>query len=165
MRPRIFVFLLALMLAAASASAQIPSTASPASVVSLGVGANGIWNASADPFPADVEAAAGAVGSLSPHLSLVANGEYGFARAYFRGAAGLRVTATDVDNRDFSIGLGVSYHVASAQFINEWAPEAAVGYRPWPARFPKLALVGLSWYGLQSKVVTTTLGARWRVSL
>lgn len=160
---KLLLFTLALIvLSPWAAFAQTPPSAS---VLSLGVGGNGIWCSSATPFAADVEAAGNAAASLSPHLSLVGGGAWGFAHSYLRGSIGARVTATDVQNPDFSVGFGVSYRVASAEFQNEWTPEAAVGWRPWPQRYPQVTMVGVGWYGMDSHETAATLGVRWRVSL
>lgn len=162
---KLLLFLIALMALSPFAAAAQDADKPEASVISLGVGGNGIWCSDAIPFAADVEAAGNAAASLSPHLSLVGGGAWGFAHSYLRGNIGARVTATDADNPDFSVGFGISYRVASAEFQNEWTPEAAVGWRPWPERFPQVTMVGVGWYGMDSHETAATIGVRWKVSL
>lgn len=159
MRPKTFLFLLALMLAAASSQS---ATLSDSFAIYGGV--NGVAFTNADPWNGDVEAAGNASASLSPHISAVGSVDYGFSHAYFRTSVGARVTATDVNNPDFSVGLGIQYRSASVVELrpNEWAPDVSVGLRPWPAKYPNLLLVAQGWYGLDTNRSGASAGARWR---
>jgi len=152
----------AAVLLAAPALAQAPTP----TLAVLYAGANGVWFDDA-PFRSEIEACANGRASLSPHLSAVGSLNYGFSRAYFRSSVGVRATATDTENPNFSLGLGIQYHMASITGLrpNEWAPEVAVGYRPWPERWPRWSLTGLGWYGLDTNRATADLGVRYRLNL
>jgi hypothetical protein len=136
-------------------------------VTNLYAGANGIWFSNGTAEKADVEAAGNASMSLSPHLSAVGSVDYGFAHSYIRSSAGARVTASDVQNPDFSIGLGIQYHFSSVEWMrpNEWAPDASFGWRPWPGQYPRISLTGLAWYGLESQKAACNLGVRYKFSI
>jgi hypothetical protein len=133
-------------------------------VVDLRAGANAIFFGDADPWNADAEAALNGSASLSPHITLVGSIDYGFSHAYFRSTGGARITATDVDDPNFSIGLGIQYHTASVAELrpDEWCPEIAVGWRPWPASYPRLSLTALGWYGLETNRSRADVGVRYR---
>ena len=141
----------------------VPARAS-SDLFALYAGANGAFFGQADPWNADVEAALNGKASLSPHVSAVGSVNYGFSHSYFRSTVGARVTASDVDNPDFSIGLGIQYHTASVADLrpDEWCPDVAVGWRPWPTTQPDLSLTALGWYGLTSTHSGATLGVRYR---
>src|SRR3990172_2894570 len=126
------------------------------------VGGNGIWWADTA-YPSDFEAGANAAASLSPHISAVASGWYGFAHSYVRAAGGFRITASDPANENFSIGIGAQYHVSSEPAIHpeELAFDTSIGYRPWPIEQPKLTLVAQGFYGMESKSASVLAGARW----
>jgi hypothetical protein len=138
-----------------------------ANTTSLAAGINGVWFDGPDAPGPDVEASLNGAMSLSPHLSLVGSADWGLTSTYLRSTVGARVTATDVDNADFSVGLGIQYHSASVASLrpNEWCPDVALGLRPWPARWPSVALVGLGWYGLESGRAGCSVGGRWRFNL
>jgi hypothetical protein len=145
--------------------ATVPALAAPPSLASLALGVNGIWaDGETQPW-SDVEACANGAVSLQPHISAVGSVNYGFVNAYYRSTAGVRVTATDVNNRDFSVGVGMQYHLSNKLQPNEWCPDVAVGYRPWPKTLPAVTLTGLGWYGLDTKRAGADLGVRWRFSL
>lgn len=138
------------------------ASAEPAIKVAAGV--NGAWldgpNAA---WPADVEAGATGSASLSPHISLVGSGFYGFSHSYFRYDAGARVTATDVDNPDFNAFLGIKYRGGSTIDVrpNEWAPDAGFGWRPFPQISPNVVVGVDAGYGLQSNRVLATVAVRY----
>jgi hypothetical protein len=144
--------------------------ATPA-VASLYAGVNGVWfQDTADvpaPFKADIEAVGHGKISLSPHLSGVGTVAYGFSNTYFRYSAGGRVTVTDTENKNFSMGLGIEYRGASIPGLkpDEWCPGAAVGVRPWPDHWPKLIVGGEGWYGLETGRAGMALAARWQFDL
>lgn len=137
-------------------------------VVKVAVGVNGVWfdgvNAA---FPSDVEAGMTGRASLSPHISVVSSAFYGFDHSYFRGSVGPRITISDVENRDFSMGLGIQYEWASEVEVrpNEWAPAAAVGFKPWPLQAPKVIVGGDASYGLTSNKVRATIAVRYALDL
>ena len=135
-------------------------------VVKVYAGFNGAWfDGPAVSFPNDFEAGGGASASLSPHLSGVASVYYGFDHSYIRSAVGGRVTATDVNDPDFSVGLGFQYHGGSEPEVgpNEWAPDASFGWRPAPDKMPRLIVVGQGAYGLTSQKVRVIAGLRWAI--
>jgi opacity protein-like surface antigen len=156
MRPRTFMFLLALMLAAAT-----PVLADEI-VYQAALGASAIWFDN-EARPSDVEGSINGSASLSPHISAVANAAFGFDHSYVSGAAGLRFTVTDAMDRDFSIGLGIQRHMSSEPALRpeEWAPDVSVGWRPWSSS-PRVILAAISSYGLDSNTATVSVGVRYK---
>lgn len=150
---RLFLVLL-MLLVPAMAQAQ-------AKVFGLALAANGVWFDD-DTSPADFELGAAVKASLSPHISAVGDLAYGVDHSYIRGAAGVRVTATDVDNKNFSVGLGIQYHVCNKEELRpeEWAPDATVGWRPWP-NVPEVVLIARGQYGLTSNEALALVGVRY----
>lgn len=137
-------------------------------IVKLAAGVNAAWFTGPETsFPSDIEACGNAAMSLSPHLSLVGDAAYGFDHSYFRGSGGARVTVTDTENPNFSVGLGISYHAASEPGVrpNEWCPEAAVGWLPFAERWPALSAVAKAGYGLKEKGSFAQAGLRWKIKL
>ena len=137
-------------------------------VVSVWGGVNGAWFDGPDTaFPADLEVGGNAAASLSPHLSAVGAVYYGFDHSYVRWSAGGRVTVTDVDNKDFSVGLGLQYRGASEAELqpNEWAYDASFGVKPFAAKWPKLSVVGQGWYGIESQRAGAILGLRYMLPI
>lgn len=133
-----------------------------------GATVRGIWFTGDNiPFKADIEGGGVLSASLSPHISAVGSAAYGFSNAYVRGSAGARFTASDVTNPNLSVGLGIQYHVSSKTALqpNEWAPDASVGVKPWPAKWPNWTLTALGWYGLQSNRGAVDAGVTYRFSL
>lgn len=111
----------------------LPAHAGVWGAASLGVGAGGGWLAQAgEKSVGNFEAVGKGAVSLTPHVSVVGGIAYGFQDTYLRGSVGARITATDVNDRTFSIGIGISKHFASEQgfSLNEWAAEAAIGWKP-----------------------------------
>lgn len=157
---RKLLILAALLLVAAPVHAQAPS------VVKAAIGANGVWFDDTAK-PSDFELGGNVRASLSPHIAAVGAGYYGFSNSYLRGSAGIRITATDVDNPDFSVGLGMQYNFSSEPSIRpeEWTPDASIGWRPWPAEMPNVILVAQGSYGLDSNTAYVIVGARYALSL
>ena len=127
------------------------------------VGVNGIWFDARDGYQhADIEGSLNAKASLQPHISLVGSGAYGFRGSYYRYAAGVRITATDARDRDFNVGIGFQYRGSGSETLkpDEWAPDASIGWRPWPAVLPGIILGAQGWYGIDSKVGGVLAGAR-----
>lgn len=156
------LFMLAALIALAVLA--FPAAASTNGVVAAHVGANGVWFVDADPYQADVEAAGTLSASLSPHVSLVGGAEWGVCNSYVRGQAGARITVTDVNDPNFSIGVGAQYRMASKAVLrpNEWAADVSLGYRPFPVEYPRLSLVAQGWYGFDTHRAGALVGARWR---
>jgi len=138
-----------------------------ANTTSLAAGVNGVWFDGVDAPGPNLEASAHGAMSLSPHLSLVGSLGWGLTDTYLRSAVGFRVTVTDVDNQNFSAGIGIQYHNGSVASLkpSEWCPDVTVGLRPWPEKVPQVALVAAGWYGLESNRAGCSAGARWRFDL
>lgn len=133
--------------------------------VKVAVGVNGVWlNGPAVEFTKDVEGAVVASASLSPHISLVGHGFYGFSGNYVRYDGGARITATDVDDPNLSLYLGIVYRDGSTEAVRpaEWAPDAGIGWRPNPSAWPHIILGADAAYGLQSQRVTSYAAIRWQ---
>lgn len=159
----------AAMLGGALLLAPAPARAADLSdVVRFYGGVNGAWfDGPEAAFPQDVEVGGNGRASLSKHLSGVGAVYYGFDHSYVRWSVGGRITATDVDNPDFSVGLGIQYHGASQNDLGpgEWAPDASFGWRPSPELYPRLVVVGQGGYGLTSNTVRVILGLRWAIPI
>jgi len=157
MKLTLVVIPLLAVLLAAPAPAQTPV---PDKLFGVAGGVNGIWfDATGD---ADVEAAANVRASLSPHISLVASGARGFRARYWRYSGGVRITATDVNDKTFSIGLGYEYRGSDSAALkpDEWAGTATLGWKPWPKVFPPLVLGLYAWYGVESNTAGAAANAR-----
>jgi hypothetical protein len=154
-----------ILLTLAALLMAMPAVAQPmlawTDVVGVYVGANGQWY-DQELYPSDVEVGGSAKASLSPHISLVGESFYGLAESYLRGAAGFRITATDIENRDFSIGIGACYHVSSSPALRpeEWAGDVTIGYRPWPADMPAMILLARGVYGFETEQASALVGLR-----
>jgi len=136
--------------------------AAKSGLLTISAGVNGAWlsEASVNTFPS-VEAGGTVSSSLSPHVSLVGSGFYGFADQYVRYTAGGRITATDTTNPNFNVYLGAVYRGGDRAAVqpSEWAPDAGFGWRPnvaWP-----LVLGADAGYGLQSHNVLSYVALRY----
>lgn len=138
--------------AALALALAAPSHAANAwQALSVGIGGGGIWvDEGQGPAFRDVEAGVVAAVSLTPHVSVVGGASYGVDRAYVRGSGGVRLTATDVNDPTFSIGVGVSRHYVSepGSGLDEAAAEAAIGWRPLAGS--RVLLTGLAAYGIDT---------------
>lgn len=150
------MLVLCLLLLAAPAAAQ-------EKVFKLYGGANAIWFDGPNGLPSDFELGAAGRASLSPHLSLVGSGWYGFSESYLRGTVGARITATDVENKDFSIGIGPEYQLSSEPKPRpeEWCAVVSLGWRPWPETQPNLVVGGQGIYGFESNQASAVLALRY----
>jgi hypothetical protein len=151
---------------AALAGILIVSDGHAGDLASLYLGANGVF-LNNGPFNSDVEGQFNGKVSLSPHLTAVGSADYGVINRYWRSAIGGRVTSTDVENPNFSIGLGVQYRTYGMKAMgpNEWAPDVSVGYRPWPKQLPRVIVGAQGWYGLSSEKAGMELAARYQFKL
>lgn len=141
-----------------------PARSAPADALRLYAGANAVWlDGPGAAFPADFEASGNASASLSPHLTLTGALAYGFSNSYLRWDGGVRVTATDAANPDFDLSLGIEYRGGSISAVqpSEWAPYAAVGWRPDPVRWPAVTLGAKSSLGLTSDRTVSYLAVRY----
>lgn len=128
------------------------------------VGANGAWlTGPAAAWPADLEAQGNVWASISPHMDLYANGVYGFTHSYLRGEGGVKVTATDVENRNFNLYLKVGYRGGSIDALQpaEWAYGAGFGWCPLPEQFPRFLIVGDAGQGHTTDRTIAYLGGRY----
>lgn len=121
----------------------------------FGVGAQGAWyNGSSD---GDMEATARAAVSVTPHISLVGGAAYGFSHTYLRESLGARITATDVSDSSFSVGMGISRHFRSEPGgLQEWAGEAAIGWKPLASS--SVLVTAMAAYGIESRTPFITAG-------
>ena len=157
-----YAIILAALLAATAAQAQ--ETYPAAKVFGLALGASGVWyDAAGADNPSDVELGVHARASLSPHISAVGSGAYGLDNQYVTAAGGVRVTATDVKDRTFSIGIGIQYRWYDDELFApaEWEPDVAVGWKPWEDA--PVIVTGTGAYGLDSERPRATLGVRYRL--
>lgn len=131
--------------------------------IKLYAGGNAIWYDGVYDLPSDFELGGSGRASLSPHISLVSGVYYGIDHSYLRGAAGLRMTATDVNDPDFSVGFGIARHASTEPAIRpeEWATDATVGWRPWPVTMPKVVVGAQGSYGLTSRQASLLAGLRY----
>lgn len=139
-----------------------PAWAEP--VPAFYVGANAVWF-NADATPSDFEVGGTARASLSPHISAVGSAFYGTNHSYLVGEVGVRVTATDVNNKDFSIGIGLEYQASSAPELRpeEWLGKVVIGYRPWPAEMPAVTIGAGAQYGLTTTENGAFAAVRYRI--
>lgn len=135
-------------------------------VIKVYAGANGIWFDGPSPAPSDFELGGNARASLSPHISVVGSGYYGLGESYFRGSGGVRLTATDVTDPDFSVGIGLQYQASTKPSIRpqEWAPDVSVGWKPF-AQIPRLTIGAQGSYGLKSNKAYLIAAARYALNL
>ncbi len=64
---------------------------------------------------------------------------------------------------NFSIGLGPSYNVSSKHELRpqEWTGDVRMGWRPYPEKWPRIALGAQGSYGFTSEQVYGLIGARY----
>lgn len=128
----------------------------------FGVGVQGAWFNGTD--NGDIEAAGKAAVSITPHISVVGGLAYGFAATYLRESVGARITATDVNDQTFSMGIGMSRHFRSEPGgLDEWAGEAAIGWKPFTSS--RVLVTALAAYGLDSRDPFVTAGVVLPVSI
>lgn len=129
-------------------------------VLKLYAGANGVWYDGPNGFPSDYEAVLAPRISLTPHLSLVGSAAYGFIHQYTRGGGGARVTITDVNDPNFSIGLGGEYQVSNDHSLRpeEWTSTVNIAWKPWAG---KLIIGAQGAYGFDSDKAWATVAARY----
>lgn len=131
-------------------------------VIRAYVGANGIWYED-EVRPSDFEATGNVRASLSPHISLVGGAFYGVEHSYLRGSAGVRLTATDVNDPNFSVGVGLQYHASSEPAVRPegFAPDVSIGWRPRPETWPAIIFVGQGAYLTEVDEMFFVLGVRY----
>ena len=157
-------YVVAVLALLAATAVQAQTTPAPAKVFGIALGAHGVWIDAAEAAnPSDVEAGVHARASLSPHITLVGSADYGFDNQYITAAGGLRITATDVKDKSFSVGVGLQYRWYDDELYQpkEWAPDVSVGWRPWEAS--QVILTGTGAYGLTTERARATLGVRYRI--
>jgi len=127
--------------------------------VSVGIGAQGAWFSGGDDQEdmGDIEATGRGALSITPHVSVVGGAAYGFSNSYLRSSLGVRLTATDVNDQDFSVGIGVARHFRSEPGpLDEWCAEAGLGWKPLTSS--SVLLTASSAVGLDSGRRLFTLG-------
>ncbi len=133
-----------------------------AKVVQYGLSANAAWFE--EPIagqPTEFEGGANLALSLSPHIGAVGGFYRQFRAGFWRSSAGGRITATDVENKDFSIHVGIQYHTSTdPDRVKEWAPDVTIGVRPMPAEFPWFIVTVQGSRGLKSKQAWGIIGVR-----
>ena len=137
-------------------------------VVKVHAGVNGIWTDGPNiAFPSDVELGGRASASLSPHISVGSDLYYGTRNTYVRWGVGPRITVTDVDDPNFSVGLGAQYCGGSEPSVlpEEWVAEASFGWRVAPNSFKRLIVVGQGGYGFTTSKARAIVGVRWSIPL
>lgn len=117
-------------------------------------GLNGLWYDAPAGNPSELEAGVTARASLQPHISLVGSAMYGFESDDIRTTAGWRVTVSDVENPNFSIGVGMQYRIGDG---SEWQGETTVGWRPGYGEF---VLGAQGFYGLKSNEAGALIAVR-----
>lgn len=139
-----------------------PAMAQGQEVIKFALGANGAWYDN-EARPTDFELGGNAAASFTPHLSAVGAAYYGLEHSYLRGSVGFRITSTDVNDPDFSVGIGFQYHASSDPAVRaeEWAPDVTVGWRAWPEQLPRVVLVGQASYGMDTNQAALLVGARY----
>lgn len=132
-------------------------------VVRVSGAANAVWfddNAK----PSDLELGATGAASLSPHISGVGGVFFGLDQSYARGTAGVRITATDVNDPNFGIGLGIVYQFASESVRpQEWTPNVTIGWVPWPETMPRAIIGAEAGYGLESNLAHVIVAVRYYI--
>ena len=125
---------------------------------SLGVGGQGAWFSGGDQEDmGDIEATGRGSLSITPHVSVVGGLAYGFDNSYVRSSVGARLTATDVADQSFSVGIGVARHFRSEPGpLDEWCGEAGVGWKPLASS--NVLLTSSAAYGLDSGRRLFTIG-------
>lgn len=140
---RAFLGLLFLLVAAPVQAAGLWDAAA------LGFGGQGSWSdQGSTPALNEFEAVGKGALSITPHVSVVGSVAYGVNQPYIRSSIGARITATDVTDDTFSVGVGASRWFVNdpADALDEWAVEAAVGWKPltrWPVLVTGLAAIGV----------------------
>lgn len=136
----------------------VPSLASAstfADAIGLGGGVQVSWFDQAK-VAYDTEAGVKAALSLTPHISGVGSGYYGFGQSYGRGEAGLRFTVTDIADPKFSVGIGLErqWYSRVSMGADEWVGDVSVGWKAigWGI----LGAQGA--YGIQQKDLRTSVG-------
>jgi len=133
-------------------------------VATLALGANGYWSQGDLDYPPDFELGSNGAASLSPHISAVGGLYFGLGESYLRGSFGARFTATDVNDPNFSIGIGIQYHASSEpdkRPDRTWAPDVSLGWRPSPVNMPRVVLIAQAGYGLKDEQGWLLAGARY----
>lgn len=157
------VVLLACLLLGLAPRAQAADAIDGPRVFGAALVVNGLWYDAQDPIKSDIEGGLALKASLSPHISLVGSSSYGAIHRYWRYAGGVRITATDVENRNFSVGFGFQFRGNYDDVLkpDEWAPDATVGWRPWPSLMPDVVLLAQGWYGIDTNRAGALAGARY----
>jgi len=171
-RPATIALVLAMLGVLAAGLAFGQSSPAPAKVFAAYIGGNANWTDGVGKVEWEPETSARA--SLSPHISLVGSGAYGARAKSWRYAGGIRITATDENDPNFSIGIGAQYHGSDSKGFkpDEWKPDVTIGMRPWPivagqrpSLLNNIIFILRGWVGIDSKVPGGIVGARYKLPL
>jgi hypothetical protein len=134
-------------------------------VLHYALSAQGCWVDAVKPIPDDFEGGLNVAASVQPHLALVGAAYYGFQHSYQRGSLGVRFTASNPDDPYFSVHVGGQYHFSSDPGLRAqgFAPDAAVGWVPWPQTQPAVILVMLGSYNIDANQAVLTAGVRYEL--
>lgn len=154
----------AFLLAGSMAHAQ-EVVGRPASLLKMYAGVNGIWFDNSA-RPSDFEAGLTGRASLSGHISAVGSIWYGFSHSYVRATMGPRITATDVNNQNFSVGFGAEYNACTEPILRpeEWSVTTSVGWKPYPETLPRWVVGAQGSYGLSSSEYFALAAVRYSLS-
>ena len=143
--------------------AAVPTFCHAQPVVRAAVGANGIWFDALTPKPNDFELGGNVAASLQPHISLVGATYYGTEHGYLRGNAGIRFTASNVDDPNFSVGIGARYDLSSNEGVRPegLTYDASLGYA-WPDA-PAIVLVVQGAYHVEADQASVIAGVRYQI--
>lgn len=129
----------------------------------LSAGANAVWF-DENSKPSDFELGTTAALSGSANLAAVGSVFFGLDNSYARATAGFRITASDANDKNFSVGLGMVYQFSSESVRpQEWTPDVTIGWAPVPELLPKLIIGGEAGYGLTSKTAFVMASARYPI--
>jgi hypothetical protein len=158
--------ILALAVTLLSVAALSLNTAQADPVLTPYLGLNAVAFDGASKLPSDFEAGGGGSISLSPHISAVGGAWYGLGESYLRANIGGRITVSDVNEPNLSMGVGVSYNASSKPSVRpqELCGDAVIGWRPYPQTAPKVTLGASASYGFESTHAFLTLAVRYQLS-
>jgi hypothetical protein len=133
-------------------------------VLSLYAGANGIWF-DEKARPSDFEGGITASASFSPHIAGVGAAFYGFDNSYVRATLGPRITVTDANNKNFSVGVGLEYNACTEPVIRpqEWQGTVSLGWVPYPNTMPRWVVGAQGSLGLSTNEPFGMLAVRYRL--
>lgn len=136
-------------------------------VPQFGIEANAVSFNQTSSLPSDFESGGVVSLSLSPHISAHGAVLFGLSRSYLRAPVGLRVTATDVRNQNFSVGFGLEYQASSKPSVRpqEIAATATAGIKLWPEQLPQVILGMQGGVGIKTGTPMLLIGATYALPI